>query len=85
MNLSCSTSKDSGAKLFAHITNDIETVKKEYDNIKNNYSGNAKEYINKINMIEKNHEIQLLQKDNDNQLLQKENEILHLKLLLASK
>ena len=65
--------------------NDIETIKKEYDIIKNNYSGDAKDYINKINMIEKNHEIQLLRKDNEIQLLQKENEILHLKLLLASK
>ena len=66
-------------------SNDIETIKKEYDIIKNNYSGDAKDYINKINMIEKNHEIQLLRKDNEIQLLQKENEILHLKLLLASK
>lgn len=62
---------------------DFDKIKKAYDIIKNNYSGNAKEYIHKINMIEKDCEIKLLQKDNI--ILQKDNEILHLKLQLATK
>jgi hypothetical protein len=65
--------------------NDFETVRKEYDIIKNNYGGSMKEAIHKIEMIEKNHEIKLLQKDSELKLLQKELEILQLKLQLANK
>jgi hypothetical protein len=56
-------------------SNDFDIIKKEYNIISNNYGGTSKEFIHKINMIEKECEIKLLQKDN---------EILQLKLQLAT-
>jgi hypothetical protein len=53
--------------------------------IKNNYYGNNKDAIMKLNAMERDHKIELLTLQNTNNMLLKENEILQLKLMLATK
>lgn len=46
--------------------NDFETVKKEYELIKNNYGGDSREYIYKINMIELEFQNKLIKLEKEN-------------------
>ena len=62
------------------LTDNFDDIVEQYNLIKNNYGGNCKELIHKIDNIDNQYKIKLLEKDN--LLLEKENEINKMKIEL---